>query len=136
MPRSCSICTHPQRQAIDQALMAGVVFRNIAQRFGTSTTAVHRHRHEHLTGLLLTPAPPEEISPPGPALSPEAQQALTVYRTAHAAYEQMRTQDWRRSPAAPDVLLTPLWLRVEAAQRRLQALGLDPDDVSADGSHT
>ena len=65
MPRSCSICTHPQRQAIDQALMAGAALRNIAPRFGTSVTALHRHRHAHLPGPLLMPEPPEEIAPLG-----------------------------------------------------------------------
>ncbi len=49
MPRTCSICTHDQRQAIDAALLAGETFRHIASRFGTSTTALQRHKAEHLS---------------------------------------------------------------------------------------
>src|SRR5687767_13315534 len=51
MPRTCTVCTHPQRPAIDQALVAGELsFRNIAERFGTSVTALTRHKKEHLPG--------------------------------------------------------------------------------------
>jgi|SRR5680860_662152 len=48
MPRVCSICTHAQRSAIDTALLGGEAFRNIAERFGTSTTALYRHKSDHL----------------------------------------------------------------------------------------
>ena len=130
MLRACSICTHPQRQAIDQALMAGVVFRNIARRFGTSTTAVHRHRHEHLPGPLLTPAPPEEIAAPGPVLSPEMQQALEAYQDAHRAYETICQTDWRRSLYSPGALLSPAWRKVQAAAQRLRGLGVDPASLT------
>jgi hypothetical protein len=51
MPRTCTICNHPQRDAIDLTLLAGEPFRNIAQRFGTSATALHRHK-DHLPGQL------------------------------------------------------------------------------------
>jgi transposase-like protein len=51
MPRTCTICNHPRRDAIDLALLAGESFRNIAQRFGTSATALHRHK-DHLPGQL------------------------------------------------------------------------------------
>lgn len=43
MGRTCTVCTHPQRAAIDAALLAGESLRNIAQRYGTSVTALHRH---------------------------------------------------------------------------------------------
>ena len=52
VPRTCSICTHPERSAIDKALVAGEPFRNIAQRSGTSSGALHRHKAEHLPRLL------------------------------------------------------------------------------------
>jgi hypothetical protein len=48
MPRTCSICIHPQRPAIDRALIAGEAFRNIAERFGTSATALTRHKKDHV----------------------------------------------------------------------------------------
>ncbi len=50
MPRVCSVCTHPQRPEIDRALVDGATFRNIAERFGTSPTALTRHKKEHVPG--------------------------------------------------------------------------------------
>ena len=130
MPRSCSICTHPQRQAIDQALMAGVVFRNIARRFGTSTTAVHRHRHEHLSGHFRQPAPPEE-SPVPTALAPDVQQAIAAYQEAMTAYEALQQTDWRRSAYSPGALLSPAWRKVQAHAQRLRELGVDLASLTA-----
>lgn len=49
MPRVCTICTHPKRVAIDRALLQGDPFRNIAERFGTSTTSLTRHKADHLS---------------------------------------------------------------------------------------
>jgi len=56
MPRACSICTHRQRAEIEIALASGASFRNVAGRYGTSATALHRHRKhvcqaEHRTKL-------------------------------------------------------------------------------------
>jgi hypothetical protein len=48
MPRSCTICAHPQRTAIETALARGEAFRNIASCFGTSPAALFRHKG-HLT---------------------------------------------------------------------------------------
>ncbi len=53
MPRACTICTHPDRLAVEQALVANESYRNIAERFGTSATALTRHKAEHLPGALV-----------------------------------------------------------------------------------
>lgn len=53
MPRVCTVCSHPQRPEIDRALVAGELsFRNIAERFGTSPTALTRHKKEHVPASL------------------------------------------------------------------------------------
>jgi hypothetical protein len=44
MKRPSTIETHPRRADIDQALLAGQSLRNVAERFGISTTALHRHK--------------------------------------------------------------------------------------------
>jgi hypothetical protein len=139
MPRPCSICTHSQRQAIDAALTAGEALRNMAPRFGTSVTALHRHKHEHLLKHLAdvqqshTPAPRAQGSPhmqqaPTP-LSPEAQQALAAYRTAAHDYQmrQQPRQGWL--PQDRSTILVPLSLRVEHARQRLVALGITPETL-------
>lgn len=43
MPRTCSVCQHPQRGDIDAALRTDS-FRKVAARFGTSTSATFRHK--------------------------------------------------------------------------------------------
>ena len=44
----CTVCTHPDRVAIDKALIAGGTFRAIAEQHRLSATSVHRHRSQHL----------------------------------------------------------------------------------------
>lgn len=55
MPRTCTICRHQQRQTIDEALIGGTAFRDIARRFATTKDAVARHK-EHLSGKLVKAA--------------------------------------------------------------------------------
>ena len=52
MARQCSICTNEQRDAIDQALIAGTGYRKIAEQFGVSPAALSRHLRRHLVALL------------------------------------------------------------------------------------
>lgn len=44
MARKSSIATHPQREAIENALAAGVTGAEIARRYGVSESAISRHR--------------------------------------------------------------------------------------------
>ena len=44
MPPTCTICRHPEREAIDADLVVGTPYRHIAARTGTSTGALQRHR--------------------------------------------------------------------------------------------
>jgi len=57
MARTCTICSHPQREAIDQALVAGVSLPGLAARYSTidSTVgrmALQRHATSHLPATL------------------------------------------------------------------------------------
>ncbi len=61
MPRTCTICTHPERPAIDHALLNGGAFRHIAAQTGTSTTALQRHKADHLPALMARSKEAEEI---------------------------------------------------------------------------
>ncbi len=60
MPRTCTICTHPQRASIDHALVAGEPYRAIARRFAASPDAVLRHKMAHLPADLLKAREAEE----------------------------------------------------------------------------
>jgi len=53
MPRVCTICTHPQRAAIEQALIAGQPIRAIAITYGVSRSSLTRHRDNHLPKALV-----------------------------------------------------------------------------------
>src|SRR5207249_1095155 len=55
MPRTCTICAHKDREVIDEALVAKKSLRNIAERFETSVTSLHRHKRDHLP-LAVTAA--------------------------------------------------------------------------------
>ncbi len=52
MPRSCSVCDHPERTAVDRALVAGEAMRNVALRFAISFAALQRHKANHLPVVL------------------------------------------------------------------------------------
>jgi hypothetical protein len=41
---NCSVCHHPERQAIDQALVDGVILAALSQQYSLSTSALHRHK--------------------------------------------------------------------------------------------
>ena len=52
MPRRCTICDHTDRQTIDELLIAGESFRYVSKQFGTSTTALFRHKQDHIPARL------------------------------------------------------------------------------------
>ena len=63
MPRTCSVCVHRERDEIDNVLLAGQVsLRNMAERYGTSATALHRHKSEHLPTALIKAAEAAEVA--------------------------------------------------------------------------
>jgi hypothetical protein len=53
MPRSCTVCTHKNRAEINSALLANEPYRSVAKRYGTSDSAMFRHKAEHLPLSLL-----------------------------------------------------------------------------------
>jgi len=62
MPRVCTVCTHPQRQVIDEALIAGAGLRDIAGRFGLSKSALERHKANHLPASLAQAKEAAEVA--------------------------------------------------------------------------
>ena len=48
MPRTCTICSHPQRDAIDHAIVTGMANRPIASQFQVGYKAVERHAAGHI----------------------------------------------------------------------------------------
>ena len=53
MPRSCTICEHPEREAIDRALVGETSNLSVSSLFGVSESAVLRHKANHLPAKLV-----------------------------------------------------------------------------------
>lgn len=62
MPRVCTICSHPDRAAIDAALVAGESFRGISRRFAVSEDALARHRRNHLPAKLAKAQQAQQVA--------------------------------------------------------------------------
>lgn len=52
MARACTICTHSERDLIDQALLERETYRSISRRFAVSPDALGRHKKEHVPTQL------------------------------------------------------------------------------------
>lgn len=48
MPRTCTVCRHPERHDIEADLRAGTPCRDIARRHNISKDALLRHRVNHV----------------------------------------------------------------------------------------
>jgi hypothetical protein len=63
MPRSCTVCTHPDRTEIDEALVGGVSSAEIAGRYRTiGERAIRRHRTNHVPETLAKAHEAEEVA--------------------------------------------------------------------------
>src|SRR5215211_9389428 len=62
MTRVCTICSHDERDAIEDAFIAGTPKRRIASHHGVSERAVRYHMREHLPELLALARDAERAS--------------------------------------------------------------------------
>ena len=63
MAQKCSICTHPRRAEIDQAIARGDAHRAIARQFGVSRHALDRHKKNgHIAQQIAKAAEAKEIA--------------------------------------------------------------------------
>jgi hypothetical protein len=138
MPRVCTICTHEERPAIDRALLAGEPFRNIAERFGTSTTGLHRHKTEHLGERMAVVAKRNEDADVRTAIDVVAQlraingAALRVLKDARDAGDgaltlqatdrilkqielQAKLIDLINDGTTVNVMISPAWVQLRTA---------------------
>ena len=99
MPRTCSICSHEHRDAMEDAFIAGQAKRRIASQHGVTERAVRYHMREHLPALLALARDAERAARADSLLDRmEALQSQTLaildapedQRTALAAIAQAR----------------------------------------------
>jgi hypothetical protein len=146
MPRVCGVCQHPERAAIDQALVAGTPARQLASRYGTlSRMAFWRHREDHIPVHLAKAQEAAEVAQAdrlldevralrakAVALLLKAEQAgdyrtaLLGVREARACVETLLEVEGEldRRPTV-NLLVAPEWLAVRTAL--LAALGPYPE---------
>jgi hypothetical protein len=134
VPQVCTICSHDERDAIEDAFIAGTPKRRIASHHGVSERAVRYHMREHLPELLTLARDAERASRADSLLDRiEALQSRTLaileateetneHRTALAAIREARgnleligevTKELNRTPAL-SLHLSPEWLEVRA----------------------
>jgi hypothetical protein len=53
MPRTCTVCEHPNREEIDRALVAGDANTKLSSVFAVSKQALRRHKGTHLPAKLV-----------------------------------------------------------------------------------
>lgn len=135
MPRTCTVCAHPQRGGIDRALVNSEPLRSIAQQYGTSATALHRHKEDHLPKSLTKAQEAKEVAQADDilaqlkALRNKAMglllkaEAAGDYRTALAGVREARAclellaeleGELDRRPQI-NILMAPEWFTVRAA---------------------
>lgn len=57
MPRTCTVCRLPEREAVDSLLVEGrVPLREIGKNHAVSASALQRHKTEHLPQVLVAAA--------------------------------------------------------------------------------
>ena len=62
MPRSCTTCTHPDREAIDEALVSGSALSALSAKYRVSEDALGRHKANHLPAKLVMAQAAEEVA--------------------------------------------------------------------------
>ncbi len=62
MPRRCAVCTHPDKEAIDQALVGGTALSALAALYRVSDDSLGRHKSNHLPAKLIVAHAAEEVA--------------------------------------------------------------------------
>lgn len=91
MARPCTICTHPRRTEIDQALVAGITSNTaIATKFDVIETSLRRHRENHLPAKLAQAQEAHEVAQADDLLGQVRslqERTLVILQTAEQAGE-------------------------------------------------
>ena len=134
MPRSCTICEHPEREAVDRPLVGETSNSSIASLYDVSEASVRRHKANHLPAKLVMAEKAAEVLQADNLLEQlrdlqqstlnilaEAEQAKQ-YRTALSAIREARGNlellakllgELDDRPQV-NVLISPEWLELRA----------------------
>jgi hypothetical protein len=144
MPRSCTVCEHPDREAIDEALVGGASNRSLASLYDVSEAAVRRHKANHLPAKLVMAQAAEEVAQADDLLDQmqdlqartlailEAAESTNQHRTALSAIREARSNlellakllgELDERPVT-NILFSAEWVSVRTAM--MEALGSYP----------
>jgi hypothetical protein len=62
VPRSCNVCTHPEKETIDEALVGGTALSELAAIYRVSDDSLGRHKANHLPAKLVMAQAAEEVA--------------------------------------------------------------------------
>lgn len=97
MSRTCTVCKHQDREGVERALLARESYRDIEGRFGTSRSALQRHRQEHLMDALRQAHGAQEIAR-ADSLLEEGQRAEQRNRGLYALTLELVMREKDRNP--------------------------------------
>ena len=113
---TCRVCVHPDKDAIDGALLKGDAYRVVGERFGLSFSSVGRHCRNHLAGEV--PAGTVTGKRPAPTFD-----AGYFRRLGNQLAEQAQAEaDAGRAGAAHQLMLTAghAWARADSLKGDLE----------------
>jgi len=134
VPRTCTVCEHPEREAIDRALVGETSNLSVSALYDVSEAAIRRHKANHLPAKLVMAQKAAEVVQADNLLEQvrdlqqstlnilaEAEQAKQ-YRTALGAIREARGNlellakllgELDEGPTV-NVLISPEWLELRA----------------------
>ena len=128
MGRSCTICSHPERAAIEAAAVGGEPNRRIAPRFGLSEKAIRRHLGAHLPRALAVAAEARGLAQADTILDKVHRLEGDAHRLLSRAEKE---GDLRCAVAATKAALDVVELLVKVHAERTPAATLTPAQLAA-----
>lgn len=132
MTRYCTICTHPEKDRINEALINNVSVRNVSKLFGIHASSLQRHRVAHLPVALIDAVQAVEIVQAGNLLDQVSnlqQKTLFILSVAEAAGD-LRTALMAIAQARCNLeLLAKLSGELQAQQNTVNVMVADPSWV-------
>jgi len=134
MPRSCTVCEHPDREAIERHLVGGSSNLSASSVFGVSESAIRRHKGNHLPAKLVLAEKAAEVAEAGDLLDQvrglqsrtlvilDAAEREREHRTALGAIREARSNlellakllgQLDERPVV-NILVSPQWLELRA----------------------
>jgi hypothetical protein len=149
MPRSGTVCEHPEREEIDRALVGDTSNRLVASLYGVSEVAARRHKTNHLPAKLVMAQANEEVAQADDLLTQmrdlqrraldildkaeadgELRTALSAMREARGNLELLaKLLGELDEPPVTNVLVSSEWVSVRTAM--MEALSSHPEARAA-----